>query len=84
MHAIAFSYYYSIYVDQIVDNGVVIIRGCMIDDSEMEKSIEANIDLCNTDGCNSAHNPVPFLPMIITLPVLVGLCNILFSSSTRK
>lgn len=84
MHAIAFSYYYSIYVEQIAANGVVIIRGCMIDDSQMEESIEANIDLCNTDGCNSADNPVPLLPMIITAPVLVGLCNILFSTSTRK
>lgn len=69
---------------QIVDDGVVIIRGCMIDDSETEESLEADIDLCNTDGCNSAHNQVPYILMLIASPVLVGLGNTVFNSWKSK
>lgn len=62
----------------------MIIRGCMVDDSEREESPEASIDLCNTDGCNSARNHVPYIPMIVTTLAIVGICNIDMINSIRK
>lgn len=61
-----------------------IIRGCRDDEPSSHDGYGTDIELCNFDGCNSARNHVPFILMIFATPVLVGICNIVFSSSTRK
>lgn len=58
---------------QTVNGGVKYTRGCLIDDHTSHQLSEASIELCSTDGCNSAPIKMPITLTILLSPMLVGI-----------
>ncbi|XP_031635889.1 uncharacterized protein LOC116348856 [Contarinia nasturtii] len=60
-------------VQKINDGGdIKYTRGCLIDDHTSHQLSEASIELCSTDGCNSAPAKLPFKFSVLLVPVLIG------------
>lgn len=67
-----------------VNDHIRYTRGCLTDDLSIQQLDEATIDVCSSDGCNSARNHMPFILMILTAPIIIGIYNLLMQSSRRS